>query len=166
MGKQLLKISYAPSTLISSNSCKFINNCLIFKRFALSNLGDGFIFRYFCTDADVDEQQFVITATEVFSYHNITDYIILYLPSCRIQDLSYTRVVVSPFIYLYISFYNFAVVTSSSNPFQVTTLPWKTVLLYPFQTFSLPQSLFCRLYFSGLSAVGLRYSPLPPNLST
>ena len=52
----------------------------------------------------------------------------LYLPSCYIQGLSYTRVVLSP--YLYLSSFSFsctffAIITSFFNPFQVSILPWR-----------------------------------------
>ena len=58
----------------------------------------------------------------------------VYLPSCSIQCLSYTRVVLSP--YLYLSSFSFswctffAIIISSFSPFQVSILPCGKLLFF------------------------------------
>ena len=68
------------------------------------------------------------------------------LPSCSIQGLSYARVVLSP--YLYLSSFSFswctlfAIISSSSSPFQVSILLWEK--LYYFVSFK--QIPFCNVF--------------------
>ena len=60
----------------------------------------------------------------------------MYLPSCSIQGLSYTHLVLSPYLYLSsLSFSGkFFVTTSSFSPFQLSLLLWGKLYFFVVQT--------------------------------
>ena len=80
----------------------------------------------------------------------VCERVCVYLPSCSIQGLSYTCVVLSPYLYLSsfsFSWYTFfAIITSSFSPFQVSILLWGK--LYFFVSFK--QISFCYFFLCSL----------------